>query len=80
MKPYEHKIQEWGKIVGAQYAMLIDGRLRHFYKKGDRASRNCPYFMDEKLVWKNSCNSSLATTFASYRMTHKNVVVIKIEL
>lgn len=78
MTPYEHKVQNFGRYVGAEYALMIDGRVRQYYKKGDRASKNCPYFLGVNQIWQNSCNSSLATTFESYRMTHKNVEVVKI--
>lgn len=75
---YLLKIQNFGRKVGAEYALVIDGRLRQYYKKGDSSSKNCPYFMGDKQIWQNSCNSSLATTFAAYRMTHKNIEVIQI--
>lgn len=73
---YLLKIQNFGRKVGAEYALVIDGRLRQYYKKGDSSSKNCPYFMGDKQIWQNSCNSSLATTLASYQMTHKNVEML----
>lgn len=76
---YRLKIQNYGRKVGAEYGLVINGRLRQYYKKGDSGSKNCPYFMGDKQIWENSCNSSLETTFAAYRMTHKNIEVIKIE-
>ncbi len=76
---YLLKIQNFGRNVGAEYGLVINGRLRQYYKKGDSVSKNCPYFMGDKQIWQNSCNSSLATTFAAYRMTHESVEVIKIE-
>ena len=37
------KVLRYGQKIGADVAIIQNGKLRNYYKKGDKASKHCVY-------------------------------------
>ena len=76
---YDHdKVVRYGQKIGAEYALVLNGRLRQYYKKGNRESKFSPYCYDISLKWENTNMSSLAYIFRCYKNSYPDVTIIEI--
>lgn len=69
---YLKQVVEYGKYIGAREALMINGVLYLYYKRGDKASKFCCYNFDasseEKIAigWANSFNTSVERVYEFY--------------
>lgn len=65
------KVVKYGLGIGADKALIIDGKLSRYYKKGDAASKYCVYsYTDHKngrpLRWENALTYTAEQNLAFY--------------
>lgn len=77
------KVMRYGRKIGAEYALIINGELSRYYKKGDKASKYCPYFYanfqyDVPLGWRNSYNPSIHGVAEFYTNLGNQVELLEI--
>jgi hypothetical protein len=72
------KVIRYGQKIGANHALVLNGRLRKYYKKGDRSSNFSPYMYDINLRWENTNMSSLSYVLRCYRASYPDALIIDI--
>ncbi|MDC4361041.1 hypothetical protein NQ651_17810 [Acinetobacter baumannii] len=76
------KVLSYGQKIGAEKALIIDGSLSRYYRKGDKASKHCMYFYGKsgaaKLAWGNSFEYCLDRVVKFYKGLGHSVEVIEI--
>lgn len=72
------KVIRYGQRIGASHALVLRGRLRKYYKKGDLSTRFSPYMFDTDLYWKNTNMPSLAYILRCYESSYPNALIIEI--
>ena len=78
------KVQRYGQRMGADVAIVIDGQLHNYFKKGDRASRFCLYSLTNHnnkrpIRWESTTESTWERVVGFWRNLGKSVDVIVIE-
>ena len=66
------KVIRYGVRIGAEQALIIDGTLSRYYKKGDIHSKHCAYsYTDHKngrpLRWENAYTYSACRSLEFYQ-------------
>ena len=64
---YLHEVVEYGKYIEAEAALMKDGGVYLYYKRGNKESKYCAYNFDpndtNRLFWKNSSNTCYFRAF-----------------
>ncbi|AMW80492.1 hypothetical protein AMD27_16375 (plasmid) [Acinetobacter sp. TGL-Y2] len=67
---YLHEVVEYGKYIEAEAALMKDGGVYLYYKRGNKESKYCAYNFDpndtNRLYWKNSSNTCYFQAFNFY--------------
>lgn len=76
-------IIRYGQKAGAEVAVLVDGQLRNYYKKGDKASKYCAYtLVDHKngrpMRWESANEYSYHRIIEFYKGRGMNIEMIEI--
>lgn len=72
------KVIRYGQRIGAEKALVLNGRLRKYYKKGDVFSKYSPYMYDIGLMWVNTNMPSVAYIIRCYESSYPDVLIIDI--
>ena len=77
------KILKYGIKINALKALIIDGKLSRYYKKGNSASKGCWYVYSNNiygrpLVWVNSCETCVYRIADFYKNLGYSVQLIDI--